>query len=134
MKFWAAPPSRWMTSSLSGNSGAAALDTRSTVGPRAWKQRRARWDRALPRVWAWPLPKSGSPRVTTSQILNCSATAFTHSGDGCMMEGISSEAASVAGHLKLDNLCWIYDNNHITNEGKTDITFTEDVAGRYLAY
>src|SRR5260370_31319867 len=51
-----------------------------------------------------------------------------------MMEGVSSEAASLAGHLKLDNLCWIYDNNHITIEGKTDITFTEDVAGRFLAY
>src|SRR6266850_1766654 len=55
-------------------------------------------------------------------------------GDGCMMEGISSEAASLAGHLKLDNLCWIYDNNHITIEGKTDLAFTEDVAGRFLAY
>ena len=59
---------------------------------------------------------------------------YTLNGDGCMMEGISGEAASLAGHLKLDNLCWIYDNNHITIEGKTDITFTEDVAGRFLAY
>jgi transketolase len=55
-------------------------------------------------------------------------------GDGCMMEGISSEAASFAGHLGLDNLCWIYDNNHITIEGHTDIAFTEDVATRFLAY
>ena len=55
-------------------------------------------------------------------------------GDGCMMEGVGSEAASLAGHLGLDDLCWIYDNNHITIEGKTSITFTEDVAARFLAY
>jgi transketolase len=55
-------------------------------------------------------------------------------GDGCMMEGVSSEAASLAGHLGLDNLCWIYDNNHITIEGNTSLAFTEDIAARFLGY
>ena len=55
-------------------------------------------------------------------------------GDGCLMEGVASEAASLAGHLGLDHLCWIYDNNHITIEGDTDLTFTEDVAARFNAY
>jgi transketolase len=59
---------------------------------------------------------------------------YTVCGDGCLMEGIGSEAASLAGHLGLDNLCWVYDNNHITIEGNTSITFTEDVAVRFLGY
>jgi len=57
------------------------------------------------------------------------------SGDaGMLMEGVAAEAASLAGHLGLDNLCWIYDNNHITIEGPTSLAFTEDVAGRFLSY
>ena len=59
---------------------------------------------------------------------------YALAGDGCMMEGVASEAASLAGHLRLSNLCWIYDSNRVTIEGHTDIAFTEDVAGRFIAY
>ena len=54
--------------------------------------------------------------------------------DGDMMEGVASEAASLAGHLRLSNLCWIYDNNTVTIEGHTDLAFSEDVATRFKAY
>jgi transketolase len=66
------------------------------------------------------------------EMLNFNVYALA--GDGCMMEGVSGEAASVAGHLKLSNLCWIYDNNHITIEGNTSLAFSEDVATRFLGY
>ncbi|MGI5404959.1 transketolase [Streptomyces sp. CA-135486] len=59
---------------------------------------------------------------------------YALAGDGCMMEGVASEAASLAGHQRLSNLCWIYDSNRVTIEGYTSITFTEDVAARFLAY
>ena len=59
---------------------------------------------------------------------------YALAGDGCMMEGVSGEAASLAGHLKLSNLCWIYDNNRITIEGNTALAFSEDVATRFLGY
>jgi transketolase len=59
---------------------------------------------------------------------------FALCGDGCMMEGVGSEAASLAGHLRLGNLTWIYDSNHITIEGHTALAFSEDVAARFLGY
>jgi transketolase len=59
---------------------------------------------------------------------------YTICSDGDMMEGISHEAASMAGHFKLSNLCWTYDNNHITIEGKTDLAFSEDVGTRFTGY
>jgi transketolase len=59
---------------------------------------------------------------------------YAIAGDGCLMEGVSNEAASIAGHLKLDNLCWIYDNNHITIDGKTRIAYEDDAAARFMGY
>jgi transketolase len=59
---------------------------------------------------------------------------YTICGDGDMMEGVASEAASLAGHLKLSNLCWVYDSNHISIEGGTDLAFDEDVGLRFQAY
>jgi transketolase len=55
-------------------------------------------------------------------------------GDGCMMEGVAAEAASLAGHLGLAELCWIYDNNHITIEGETKLAYSDDVATRFIGY
>ncbi|HZP64264.1 MAG TPA: transketolase [Terriglobales bacterium] len=66
------------------------------------------------------------------EIFNYNVYVFCSDGD--LMEGIGSEAASLAGHLKLSNLCWIYDNNHITLDGPADVSFTEDVGERFRAY
>jgi transketolase len=59
---------------------------------------------------------------------------YAFAGDGCFMEGVSSEAASLAGHQRLDNLCWVYDNNHITIDGRTELTYEDDVAARFAGY
>ena len=59
---------------------------------------------------------------------------YVIAGDGDMMEGVSNEAASFAGHQQLDNLCWIYDNNHISIDGHTSIAYSDDVAARFIGY
>jgi transketolase len=73
-------------------------------------------------------------RYNTGDFTMFDFDVYAQAGDGCMMEGISSEAASLAGHLRLSNLCWIYDSNRVTIEGHTGITFTEDVAARFISY
>ncbi len=77
----------------------------------------------------WLARRFNQPGVTIFDY-----SIYTFCGDGDMMEGVSSEAASLAGHLKLANLCWIYDSNHVTIEGHTDLAFSEDVAARFMAY
>ena len=59
---------------------------------------------------------------------------YALAGDGCLMEGVSHESASLAGHLKLDNLCWLYDNNHITIDGATALAYDDDVLSRFEGY
>ncbi len=59
---------------------------------------------------------------------------YALAGDGCLMEGVSHESASLAGHLKLDNLCWMYDNNHITIDGHTSLAYGDDVLSRFEGY
>ena len=59
---------------------------------------------------------------------------YAFCGDGDFMEGVSSEAGSVAGHQRLANLCWVYDNNHITIDGHTELAYSDDVAARFMGY
>jgi transketolase len=73
-------------------------------------------------------------RYNTGDFTMFDFDVYAQAGDGCMMEGIASEAASLAGHLQLANLCWIYDSNRVTIEGHTSIAFTEDVAARFIGY
>ena len=108
---------------------------RSTTGCRASRPPPARWGRASPPASAWrSAQKWLATRYNRPGFDIFDYDIYAVCGDGCLMEGVGAEAASLAGHLELDNLCWIYDNNHITIEGNTRIAFTEDVAARFVAY
>ena len=88
-----------------------------------------------PTAWEWRLLPAGSGANTIGPVSTCSTFGvYAVCSDGDLMEGVGSEAASLAGHLKLANLCWIYDDNHITIEGDTSLSFSEDVAARFGGY
>jgi transketolase len=73
-------------------------------------------------------------RFNTPEATLFDFDVYALAGDGCLMEGVSHEAASLAGHLKLDNLCWMYDNNHITIDGDTALAYGDDVLSRFEGY
>ena len=113
----------------------AARAIPSTAGRAASRPRPARSGRAWRRRSGWRSRASGSAaRYNRDGFTLFDFDVYALAGDGCMMEGVASEAASFAGHQRLSNLCWIYDSNRVTIEGHTDITFTEDVAARFIAY
>ncbi len=87
----------------------------------------------MPSAWRWP--KLGSPRASTvpgTPLIDHHTYGIC--GDGDLMEGISQEAASLAGHLRLGKLIFLYDQNHISLAGATSLCFTEDVGKRFEAY
>src|SRR6516225_2435090 len=130
----ASPRSPSTTFGISASSTARRRDIPNIIGCRESRRRAGRSARASLTASAWRSPGSGSPAATTARGSTFDYNIYAICGDGCLMEGVGSEAASLAGHLGLDDLCWIYDNNHISIEGNTRITFTEDVAVRFLAY
>ncbi len=73
-------------------------------------------------------------RFNTAETTLFDFDVYALAGDGCLMEGVSHESASLAGHLKLDNLCWLYDNNHITIDGDTALAYDDDVLSRFEGY
>jgi transketolase len=77
----------------------------------------------------WQAERFNTPEATLFDF-----DVYALAGDGCLMEGVSHEAASLAGHLKLDNLCWMYDNNHITIDGDTALAYNDDALTRFEAY
>jgi len=128
-------PSRWMRSSASGNWTARRRAIRNRTLPAEWKQRLDRWVKGagnsvgMAIASKWLAANYNQPGF---EIFDFKTYAVC--GDGDLMEGVASEAASLAGHLRLGNLCWIYDNNHVTLDGPASWSFSEDVMTRFVGY
>ena len=128
-------PYRWTISATSASCTAAVRAIRSSGTPPAWRRPPGPLGQgignsvgmAMAAAWlAARYNRPGFPLFDSRVYAMCS--------DGDLMEGVGSEAASLAGHLRLPNLCWIYDDNHITIEGNTALAFSEDVTARFAAY
>ena len=123
------------TSGVSASSAARHQDIPSITGSLASRPPPARSARASPRASAWPSPQKWlANRYNQPGFDIFDYNIYAVCGDGCMMEGVASEAASLAGHLGLDNLCWVYDNNHITIEGNTTHHLHRGCRRPFLAY
>ena len=124
---------RWMTSSNSASGAHAPLDTRKHSKPLAWKSPPGRWARVFQTLLAWRSPSSPGCQIQqgSSQLLDHYTYALwvTAESGGCFFR-----AASLAGHLGLGKLIALYDDNDITIDGNTAVSFTEDGPKRYEAY
>ena len=119
LKSSASCPSRWTILNNFASSTAKLLAIRNIALPPAWKPPPVRLGKASPTASAWRCRAWLASYFNKPGYELFNYNVYAICGDGDMMEGVSGEAASLAGHLKLSNLCWIYDNNHITIEGNT---------------
>ncbi len=125
-------PLRWTTSGTSGSCTVPVPAIPNTAKRRASKRRPGLWGRVIGNSVGMAIAAQWlAARYDRPDFALFGNNVYALCSDGDLMEGVACEAASLAGHLKLANLCWIYDDNHITIEGDTELAFSEDVAQRF---